>query len=789
MSEVALIRIHGSTPYSSELQIGSTGVSYKDMEKLVHHLQNPMTIRIEGIGRRQILLAYMSTAITLQMTFDEVLQLQGKHMSYTRSSTGNSPSITAIKVNTPFRTSPTDPTEVKMYEICRKPEPDVNTCFVKTMLSWITWLGMQTNRPVIGTDDFLFPYISRDNQVDIKKSFSMAELSVLMCTYAIDARLLMDQHQPPLNPDCLHHRGTRRQLLHSQDSPPKESTHGNKSCEVIDHTKHSTEMIVMKENFCTVIQSALASKHAAKLAQIEQKNRELESSHAATLAKIEEDAQERESRNALELAKMQENNQAIESRHLVALAKIEEKNRELESRHATLAKIEHEVQEQEFRQAAELTKIMAKNQKLESNHRATLAQIEVKNRERESEHAAEMDRIKQENLQFKQQFHELCLEPDQLHRDVDALQLENQQAMASHTPEGAHPRAEHPTETETNLHRQHSVTEEPDRHVPHQEDFEDSLHGHDLNNKPFLEDSTDDLKPELPQPAQTPPKSDGGDTNTPKTRNWKEIIRQWDKRLKEEKRHFDELDLKKPGGQVEANTSSAGVHTVTNVAEGGIDELSQGDIDEETDEDSKGSDMGKRIPRIKHRKQAILQWDRGDPKKGLTIPLSKRTFSKQRLHQDMFHPSRTTTKGFECLGRNEGKMRDVYGAIHRRDKELKTHCNDEADLEDDEDNKDGGEEDEEEDGDEEDKDGDEDDKDKDEDDEDKGDDEKDKDDDEEDDGDDEEDKNDDEEDEEEEEERLVKKRKVSSAVGPSSSFKIRAIPTRAQPPRSSKVVL
>lgn len=68
MSEVALIRIHGSTPHSSELQIGSTGVSYKDMEKLVHHLQNPMTIRIEGIGRRQILLAYMSTAITLQMT-------------------------------------------------------------------------------------------------------------------------------------------------------------------------------------------------------------------------------------------------------------------------------------------------------------------------------------------------------------------------------------------------------------------------------------------------------------------------------------------------------------------------------------------------------------------------------------------------------------------------------------------------------------------------------------------------------------------------------------------------
>ncbi|KAF9330633.1 hypothetical protein BG006_006411 [Podila minutissima] len=718
MSEVALIQMHGPTLHSGELQIGGTGVSYKDMEKLVHHLQKPTTIRIEGIGRRLILLAYMSAAITLQLTFDEVLQLQGKHVSCTRSSTGNSPLITAIKVNMPFRTSPTDLTKAKM----------------------------RTKHQLLHAQDPLplKEYQQKGGQTEGQLEEAISSL--------LDDTL---------------------DVTHAHN---RMSTHSNKSCEVTDHTKHSTDMIVMKENFYTVIQSALASKHAAKLAQIKQKNQELESSHAATLAKIEEDAQERESRNAIELAKMQKNNQAIKSRFFVALAKIEEKNHELESRHAaTLAKIEHEVQEKEIRQAAELTKIMAKNQKLESDHQATLSQIEEKNRERESEHAAEVDRIKQENLQFKQQFHELCLELDQLHRDVNTLQLENtQQAMASHIPEGAHhSRAEHPAETENNLHRRHSVTEEPDHHVPHQENFKDSLHGQDLDNEPFLEDSTDDLKPlELPQPAQTPPKSDGGDTNTPKTRNWKEIIWQWDKRLKEEKRHFDELDQKKPGGQVEANTSSnARVHTVTNVKEREIDELSQGDIDEETDKDSKGSDMGRQcIPRIKHQKQAILQLDSGDPKKGLTVPLSKRTFSKQRLHRDMFHPHRTTTKEFECFGRNEGKMCNVYGAIRRRDKELKKGCDDEMGLEDDEDNKDGREDDED-------------------DEEDNGDDEEDDGDDEEDGDDDEEDSGDDKEDEEEEEERLVKKRKVSSAAGHSSSFKIKAIPTRVQPPRSSKVVL
>ncbi|KAG0318933.1 hypothetical protein BG000_004016 [Podila horticola] len=83
------------------------------------------------------------------------------------------------------------------------------------------------------------------------------------------------------------------------------------------------------------------------------------------------------------------------------------------------------------------------------------------------------------------------------------------------------------------------------------------------------------------------------------------------KRRKEENHQFDELDLKKSGGQVKANTSSnAQAHADTDV--------------EETDENSGGSKMVEQcIPRIKHWKEAVLQWDRGDPKNGLTVPLSE----------------------------------------------------------------------------------------------------------------------------------------------------------------------
>ncbi|KAG0093000.1 hypothetical protein BGZ93_007273 [Podila epicladia] len=716
MDEVALIQIHGSTPHSSELQTGVVSMSYNDMEKLVHHLQKLVTIKIEGYGRRLIVLAYMSTAITLRLTFDEVLQLRGKHISYQTSGVSNSQSIPAIKVSTPFYTSdPTDPTKGNMYEICRKPDSDDHTCFVRTMTCWITWLGMQTHRPVIGTEDFLFPYIFRDDQVDINRSFSMTELSRLMHIYANDAGLLMNQHQQSLlDHDYFPHGGSKHQFLHAQDPlPPKE---------------------------------------------FQQKSQELDFNHAVTLSKIEYEAQEREFR-----------------------------------------------------------------------------------------HAAELYRIKQENLQVRQQYQELRKKLDQLHRDIhevnqdgegplhleapdpediNTLQLENtQQAISSHDPEGAHhSRAEHPTEeTENSLNHQHSVNDEPFHHAPHQGIFfEDSLHGQELDDEPLLEDSTDGPNPvELLPPLQSPSESDGGDIIIPKIWRWKEAIRQWDegdpeqgliiplkdwssvmrsrnrnfrkrrviveefeffgrdeeklqkyygentkgvdrlilaigKRRKKEHRQFDELDLKKRGRQVEANMSGHG--GVTSTKEEGMDELLQGDSDDETDVDSECRDkVVQCIPRIKHWKEAILQWDRGDPKKGLIIPLSKWKYSMRRRHQDTFYPRRTIAKEFEHFGRNEGKMRVVYGddmsgsvknlvlAIRRRYKKLKKRCSDETDLENDEDYEDGGD--------------------------------KEEDDEEEEDGDDE---------EEDEEERLVKKQKVSSAISLPSSFKVRAIPMRVQPPRRAK---
>ncbi|KFH74011.1 hypothetical protein MVEG_01224 [Podila verticillata NRRL 6337] len=67
------------------------------------------------------------------------------------------------------------------------------------------------------------------------------------------------------------------------------------------------------------------------------------------------------------------------------------------------------------------------------------------------------------------------------------------------------------------------------------------------------------------------------------------------------------------------------------------------------------------IPAISHWKEAILQWDQGDPDNGLNVPLSDWTVAMRRKHAT-YYDRKVVAKEFESFGRSEAKMRKVYGS-------------------------------------------------------------------------------------------------------------------------------
>lgn len=68
------------------------------------------------------------------------------------------------------------------------------------------------------------------------------------------------------------------------------------------------------------------------------------------------------------------------------------------------------------------------------------------------------------------------------------------------------------------------------------------------------------------------------------------------------------------------------------------------------------------IPKVFHWKQVIRQWEDGDVRRGLTIPL--RAWTKAMIQGDStYYERQTVYREFEKFGFNEDKMREVYGDV------------------------------------------------------------------------------------------------------------------------------
>ncbi|KAF9311422.1 hypothetical protein BG003_007441 [Podila horticola] len=189
-----------------------TAIGYQDLSKLMSYLQSPKTIETEGEGRCIFFQAFMAAAYTLWLTFEEVTQLQGKHIKFLEPSSKGSPYFT---VSVPFRTSNSlSPPQENVYEIYLQPdEPDA--CLVTKLLDWIEW-AVQHNIRSLEDDDFVFPDIfsddhNNDDDIQLDKRCSITQVRSLIDKYARGTGLI--EHGSRLNTDCLRRGGAQHRLM------------------------------------------------------------------------------------------------------------------------------------------------------------------------------------------------------------------------------------------------------------------------------------------------------------------------------------------------------------------------------------------------------------------------------------------------------------------------------------------------------------------------------------------------------------------------------------------------
>ncbi|KFH71298.1 hypothetical protein MVEG_01598 [Podila verticillata NRRL 6337] len=190
-------------------------IGYEDMAKLALHLQKPAIIKAEGEGHSLFFQAFSTTAFALWLTFEEVLKLKRGYFRFRRSDSNGSPWVV---VTVPFRNSnPIDTSQANVYEIYpQKDEP--HSCCVTKLLAWLQWIEMQQGRQLMA-DDFLFPALTNDDSIQLKKLLSVTQLSTLMNKYANDAGL-MDHRYTLFDTHCFRRGGAQHQFVHTQDKWP-----------------------------------------------------------------------------------------------------------------------------------------------------------------------------------------------------------------------------------------------------------------------------------------------------------------------------------------------------------------------------------------------------------------------------------------------------------------------------------------------------------------------------------------------------------------------------------------
>ncbi|KAF9383544.1 hypothetical protein CPB97_006380, partial [Podila verticillata] len=541
---------------------------------------------------------------------------------------------------------PIDNSQANVYQIYPQAD-EPHSCCVTKLLQWIEWVQQHENWS-LQADDYLFPEHYKDGYIQLDQSFSVTQLSTLLNKYATNAGI-MDHRYNRLDTHCFRRGGAQYRLNHAQDPWPLKAIKWWGGWSETEPAEKILEYLFDDSQYEAGFGDMMSPCRHGTHGQ-------------SGVAKV-----------------------PVEM--MVTRECFKSTIRSMESRHATsLTKIEKEVQ-------GLRRQISAISQQLESIVHIVASRVPENTASRiPDDHSSQVpdDRASQ-------------VPGDHASRVPDTLDRSSQQPVLSR----------HPLPRPSERPQREQPQYQPLQQSPPEPSQQKRTRRHPVRK------STPQRPPPRPKKPQErhprPSSSQYLTTPIPAIRHWKDAIKQWEhgdpakglvlplyewplemrvnlitysnrKTIFEEFEAFGRSEAKMRkvyGKNMEGPVDRLlrAIRTRRKLLKKGVefelsneDKVSEGEEDEDAERDDAEEDQHQEgridhgnnvpalpIPKVFHWRDVIRQWDEGDPDNGLTVPLSKWSMAMRR--RNLLYPHRRAiVREYELCGRDEAKMRQVYGA-------------------------------------------------------------------------------------------------------------------------------
>ncbi|KAF9381855.1 hypothetical protein CPC16_009646 [Podila verticillata] len=492
-----------------------------------------------------------------------------------------------------------------------------HSCCVTKLSQWIEWVQQHENWS-LQADDYLFPEHYKDGQIQLDQSFSVTQLSTLLNKYATDAGI-MDHRYNRLDTHCFRRGCAQYRFNHAQDPWPLKAIKWWGGWSETEPAEKILEYLFDDSQYEVNFGDMMSPRR-------------------------------RETHRQLGVAKLPVG-------IVVTRECFQSTLRSMESRHATLlTKIEKEVQGLRRQNSAI-------SQQLENVVHILASRVPDNMASQVSDDQA--SRISDDHASQVPDDRAFQVPGDQASQAADTLDRSSQPSDQSRYL------LPHPSDRPQREQPQH----QPLHQSPSEPLQRERTHRHPIcKTAPHHQPSPpEESQDQHPQPSS---RQHSTETTIPRILEWKEAIKQWDEgdpengldiplsqwTLEMRRNQSAYNDRKLIVKEFESfGRSEVEMRLVYGESMNGVRRLVKAirikrkPPKQETEEDEKGV----HVPRATDWKDVIQQWERGDPDNGL-IPLCKwnRTMQQQ---SHVYLKRRVIGKEFEFYGRDEARMRQVYG--------------------------------------------------------------------------------------------------------------------------------
>lgn len=445
-------------------------------------------------------------------------------------------------------------------------------------------------------DDFLFPALNSDDSIQLKKLLSVTQLSTLMNKYANDAGL-MDHRYTRFDTHCFRRGGAQHQFVHAQDKWPFQAVRWWGGWSEREPAERVLEYLLDDSQYETSF-GDMMSPHRFKTR-----------GHTGS------------TRHNLEVQAMREVVQSMDLRHTAALSRIEKENQDLRRQ---IAKLESAI-----------------TQKLDKAVHALTSRVAVDTHHPKSRQSL-LPELSRQQSQHKEQ---------PLKEQQPKQRRHKQQARRPPSPQ-----------QESDEERSESETE--NSYIPPFVHWREAIQQWDVGD---------------PKNGITVP-----------LRDWDLAMRRGQKRYYDCKLVAQEFEYhgrnEDKMRQLYGDSSNGGIKKLLTAIRSrrnlGIlqppaevvenEPLNPGTSDDESDQENHGRPQRQKkkpdqgtsahptIPKISSWREAVQQWEEGDPDNGLIVPLCK--WATVTRESRATHANRKLIANeFDFFKRDEHKMREVHG--------------------------------------------------------------------------------------------------------------------------------